>query len=202
MSLPTRVVGDVSALPTHAFGPKSPMWWGTINFMLIEGTGFLLAGGAYFYLRGQVQHWPPASPPPDLLWGTLFTIVLSASLIPNLWLARQAKAEWLKASRIGVIIMTVIALALIPIRAMEFTALNERWDHNAYGSIIWALMLLHTTHIVTDFYDTGVLAVVMFTDPVDGKRFSDISDNALYWNFVVLSWLPIYALVYVLTRLS
>ena len=45
-------------------------------------------------------------------------------------------------------------------------------------------------------WDTAVLDVLFFTGPLEGKRFSDVSENALYWYFVVLSWLPIYAVVY------
>ena len=42
--------------------------------------------------------------------------------------------------------------------AFEFNTLNVLWYDNAYGSIIWALLVLHTTHIVTDWVDTVVLA--------------------------------------------
>ena len=31
---------DVSRLPTTVFGHRSHMWWGTLGFMLIEGTAF------------------------------------------------------------------------------------------------------------------------------------------------------------------
>jgi heme/copper-type cytochrome/quinol oxidase subunit 3 len=58
------------------------------------------------------------------------------------------------------------------------------------------LMGLHTTHLITDAYDSLVLTVLMFTGPLEGKRFVDISENAAYWYFVVLSWIPIYAVVY------
>jgi heme/copper-type cytochrome/quinol oxidase subunit 3 len=202
MSRRTRVVGDLSALPEYAFGHRSIMWWGTVHFMLIEGTGFLLACGAYFYLRGQVDGWPPSSPPPGLLWSGLFTVLLLLSAIPNVVLDGLARAQRLGPTRIGVIVMLALGLVLLVLRAWEFTTLNERWDKNAYGSIIWALMLLHTTHLITDVFDTGVLAVVLFTNEVDGRRFSDVSDNVLYWHFVVLTWLPIYALVYWVPRLT
>ncbi len=61
---------------------------------------------------------------------------------------------------------------------------------------------LHTTHIITDLGDTLVLAVLMFTRHGDNKRrFGDVQDNAMYWNFVVLTWLPIYACLYWVPRL-
>jgi cytochrome c oxidase subunit III len=31
---------------------------------------------------------------------------------------------------------------------------------------------------------------------MDARRFVDISENAEYWDFVVLTWLPLYAVLY------
>jgi cytochrome c oxidase subunit 3 len=45
-----------------------------------------------------------------------------------------------------------------------------------------------------------VLTTLMFTGPIEGKRFSDVSDNAFYWYFVVIAWLPIFAVVYLAPR--
>jgi cytochrome c oxidase subunit 3 len=76
------------------------------------------------------------------------------------------------------------------------------WDSNAYGSIVWTLLGLHTLHIATDLADTLVLTALMFTrHGYMTRRFSDVNDNAVYWDFVVLSWMPIYALVYWFPRL-
>jgi heme/copper-type cytochrome/quinol oxidase subunit 3 len=75
-----------------------------------------------------------------------------------------------------------------------------RWDTNAYGSVVWMLMGLHTAHLLTDVLDTVVLAVLMFTGPLEGKRFVDVSENSLYWYFVVVAWLPLYAVVYLAPR--
>jgi cytochrome c oxidase subunit 3 len=64
------------------------------------------------------------------------------------------------------------------------------------------LLGLHTLHIGTDVVDTIVLTALMFTRYGDmGRRFSDVNDNAFYWDFVVLSWLPIYFLIYWFPRL-
>jgi heme/copper-type cytochrome/quinol oxidase subunit 3 len=87
-------------------------------------------------------------------------------------------------------------VAFLGVRVLEFGALNTRWDSNAYGSVVWMLMALHTTHLVTDAYDSGVLTGLTFTGLMEGKRYVDVSENAAYWYFVVLSWLPIYAVVY------
>jgi heme/copper-type cytochrome/quinol oxidase subunit 3 len=191
------VVGTVEDLPTSAMGPRSLLWWGTFGFMLIEGTVFLLAAAAYLYLRGQTGAWPPSGDrPPDLLYGSMFTVLAALSLLPNLWTARMAKQKRALEARWGVFAMTLIAIGLTVVRGYEFTRLNVRWDQDAYGSLTWLMMVLHASHLITDLGDTAVLGAWLFTHQCGDDQFSDINDNAGYWNFVVLSWLPIYLLVY------
>jgi cytochrome c oxidase subunit 3 len=192
-----RIVGDLSQLPDSAIGPRSLVWWGTLGFMLIEGMGFLLAAGVYLYLRGQTSGWPPPGDrPPDLTMGVAFTALLLLSEIPNRWVAVKAKAKDTRAVRWGMVLMSLLGVLLMAIRGLEFGHLNVRWNHDAYGSAIWLLMFLHTTHVLTDLGDTVVLGASLWTREIRDSQFSDANDNAGYWSFVVFTWLPIYALVY------
>jgi cytochrome c oxidase subunit 3 len=197
---PLRIIGDIRHLPDHAFGPASLGWWGTVGFMLIEGMAFVLAAGAYFYLMSNEAAWPPGGLPPSLRYGTMFTALAIVSELPNVWLARRNHVGDVRAIRIGLWLMVAIGVALMVIRGFEFGALNVRWNDNAYGSIIWALMLMHSVHIGTDLYDSIVLAVIATLHDPDARKRSDVSDNALYWHFVVVAWLPVYVLVYLLPR--
>lgn len=199
----TRVVLNVAPLPENAFGSRTLTWWGTIAFMSLEGMGFALAAGAYLYLRVLQPSWPMNIPPPDLLPGTLVTILLLISAVPNYFLEHWARAYDIGKVRIGVVVMTLLGIAPLVVRAFEFPALRERWDTDAYGSITWFLLGLHTTHLLTDVGDTIVLAVLLVTRHGEvPKRFTDVSDNAAYWYFVVLSWLPIYFVLYWLPRIG
>lgn len=196
-----RAALDVSQLPTYAFHHQSLMWWGTAGMIVIESTLFVIGLVTYFYLRGIAQHWPLSAPPPDLLYGTLNTIILLVSSIPNQIAARAAVRHDLRAVRVWMVVCVVLAAAVQVVRACEFTALNTHWSQNAYGSIVYALLVLHTVHLVTDFIDTIVLTALMFTGPLDGRRFVDVAENAGYWWFVVVAWLPIYFTIYWVPRL-
>lgn len=197
-----RTVLDLSRLPLHGFGAASVTWWGTLGFMLIEGTGFALVIAIYLYLMSLAPSWPLNAPPPDLLPGTLVTAILLISLVPNILISRWADQQDLRKVRTGIIVMSVLGIVPLIIRVFEFPALHIQWDANAYGSIIWILLGLHTTHILTDLIDTLVLAALMFTQHGDNpRRFGDVQDNAMYWNFVVGAWLPIYGCIYWLARL-
>jgi heme/copper-type cytochrome/quinol oxidase subunit 3 len=195
----TRTI-DVSKLPTYAFGHRSVMWWGTGGMIVIEGTLFAIGIAAYFYLRGLSMHWPQSTSPPDLLWGTLTTVVLIVSGIPNHLASKYAKEEDLHRVRLWLGVCVLAGALILGTRAYEFTALNTHWTANAYGSIVFALLVLHTVHLVTDFVDTVVLEVLMIHGPLTARRYVDVSENADYWWFVVAAWLPIYFTVYLVPR--
>jgi heme/copper-type cytochrome/quinol oxidase subunit 3 len=198
----SRIVLDVSKLPLHGMGNASLTWWGTCAFMLIEGSGFALAIAVYFYLMSLAPQWPLNAPPPDLWAGTWLTILLVASVVPNMLVSRWAEKRDLRKVRIGLLVMTVMGILPLAFRIFEFPALHILWDQNAYGSITWVLLGLHTTHILTDLVDTLVLTCLMFSKHADNpRRYGDVEDNALYWNFVVVAWLPIYACIYWVPRL-
>jgi heme/copper-type cytochrome/quinol oxidase subunit 3 len=191
---------DVSALPSFGFGHRSVLWWATVGLMAIESTVFALAIVAYFYLRSQSTLWPPTEAPPLWRWGTLNTLVLLVSLLPNWWTKQRAETLDRRGVRIGLVLCMLSSLVFLAVRALEFGALNCRWDGSAYGSIVWMLLGLHTLHLITDSWDSGVLTVLAFTGPFELKRCVDVSENALYWYFVVFSWLPIYAVIYAAPR--
>jgi cytochrome c oxidase subunit III len=187
---------DVSELPTFAFGHQGLIWWGSLGFMVIEGSMFLIVFVVYFYLRLRVDAWPPSLPDPDYYYGTINTVVLVASLIPNYFAKAAAERLDLPKVQLWLVVMVVLGFLPLGIRFFEYFALNCRWDSNAYGSIVWLLLSLHTMHLATDAVDSTVLAALMFTDKVEGKRFVDVSENALYWDFIVLSWIPVYLVIY------
>jgi heme/copper-type cytochrome/quinol oxidase subunit 3 len=191
-----RPVEDVSALPETDFGASTTPFWGTLGFVAIEGAGFALAIGTYLYLFLINPDWPLSAPPPNHWPASILTIVLLVSLWPNQRADTVARVYDLRRVRWSLVVMSVVGLVALAIRGYEFANLNVRWDANAYGSILWIILGLHTTHLATDLGDTIVLAALMFTRHATPRRFGDVTDNAFYWYFVVLSWLPLYVLLY------
>jgi heme/copper-type cytochrome/quinol oxidase subunit 3 len=98
------------------------------------------------------------------------------------------------------VVLLAFGIALLVIRGFEFANLNVRWDTNAYGSITWVMLGLHTLHLGTDIGDSDVLTVLALQKGLQGRKFADVSENAIYWNFVVAAWLPVYGLIYFVPR--
>jgi heme/copper-type cytochrome/quinol oxidase subunit 3 len=203
MSLRPSFTRDISALPTHGFSIRSLTWWGVIGYMVIEGAAFALTIAAYFFLMSHEQHWAPQPwEPPNPIAGTLFTAVMLLSEIPNTMAKKAAEAYDVPKVRMLLPWLVGIGLLLLVVRGFEFNSLNVLWYDNAYGSILWALLLLHMLHIGTDWVDTIVLWLLMRTPHgEEPRRLVDTSENSLYWRFVWLSWIPIYLLIYWVPRM-
>jgi len=197
-----RTVGDLSAIPTSGFNTHGLWFWGACAFMLIEAAGFSLGAAAYIYTMNSNSQWPLSSNPPNLFWGTLQTALLLGSLIPTWFMSRAARRRDLAAARWLAVLVLALNVAAVAVRAFEFPNLNTRWDQDAYGSVTWTLILLHTLHLLTDLVDTFFLVIFIFTHPVHNDRFADIDDDAIYWAYVVFTWLPLYLLIYWAPRWS
>jgi heme/copper-type cytochrome/quinol oxidase subunit 3 len=169
--------------------------------MVIEGMAFLLAAACYVYLIGRNPSWPPpGDASPALFWSGIFTLALLASEIPNLILLRAVEARNEAHVRWLALLMSVIGLGLLILRGVEIYHLAPRWDKDAYASVMWMLMVLHTSHIVSELGETTVQTVWLFTHEIGDDQYADVEDDGNYWTFVVLAWLPIYGLIYWLPR--
>ena len=197
-----RGVMDLRGLPDVVFGPRDVMWWGTLGFVLIEGFTLVLCAAAYLYVTQNFPTWPPQNTPlPSLVAPTVQVAVMLVSLVPASWTARAARRFDLNAVRIGLIVATAFAIAIVGLRAWELlVSLNVKWDANAYGSVQWLVLGVHGTLLAIELVEIGGMALLVWLAPVEEKHMSDVADIVFYWFFMVLSWLPLYVLCFWLPR--
>ncbi|HEX8453324.1 MAG TPA: hypothetical protein VF647_14575 [Longimicrobium sp.] len=192
-----RSVLDVSGLPKVVFGHRSLLWWGTIGFMVIEGFTLVLMVGAYFYLRTGEMGWPPGrTPNPDLLISTINTVLLLLVMAPMHAAGKAAKRFDRRGVGRWLLVACALTLVVNVLRWWELLALNVRWDAHAYASAAWGVVVLHTTLIVVDFFETGTLAALFLTGHALRKHYPDAADAAFYQYFMSLVWVPIYLIIY------
>jgi cytochrome c oxidase subunit I+III len=196
MSDPRRVL-DVSALPSVVFSHRSIAWWGTAGFMVIEGFTLLLMVSSYFYLRLNEYTWPPeGTPDPDLLLPTINTLLLLAIMVP-MWAVNRAAKRFDRAA-VGrwLLVATLMTVPAVVLRWYDLQALNARWDMNAYASAAWGVVILHSTLLVVDLFETGAFAVLFLMGHAHNKHYPDASGAAEYQFLLSLVWVPLYLIVY------
>jgi cytochrome c oxidase subunit III len=197
-----KSVVDASRLPGDGFGVASPTWWGTLGFMVIEGSSLALCAVAYVYLSRRSPSWPPSGTPlPSLAAGTIFMGALLLSLIQALMLYRAARHLDRSATLLWLLIGIGVEAIVVALRAYELYALPTRWDTSAYGSAVWVTVGFHSTLLALDFWETIVFGALFLWAPISKKHFADVTDSVLYWCFITLIWIPLYFMLYVSPRL-
>jgi cytochrome c oxidase subunit 3 len=197
MTGPARRTLDVSGLPPIAFGRRDPVWLGVVLLMTIETTVFGLAAFSYFYVRDQLDVWPPTTPDRrQLLMGVGVIATLLASLVPTHLVNRATRRADLARVRAWLIGATALGLVAIVFRILEFHSMRFRWDSNVYGSVFWGVLVLHTVHLLTGVGENLLFLTLLVKGPVEQKHLVDLEVNGLYWYFVVGVWLPMFAILY------
>ncbi len=200
---------DVSSLPAGAVDHRAAVWWGNLLLMAIESMMFALLVASYFYLRQNFHSWPPPRalrnpttllPLPSLPVPILNLIVIIVSAIPMMHADRAAKVG----NRDGVVrwsgIGVLLGVLAIVLRFVEFRSLIFKWDENAYASIVWAILGVHLSHLFVVTIEGAVTWAWVRLRGLDSKHALDVRCSAVYWYWVVLVWIVMFAVVYVSPR--
>lgn len=204
-----RPVIDVATLPSAELDHRASIWWGNLLLLAIETTMFALLIATYFYLQGNFQSWPPPQTNwaiarynayPSLRYGTLNLAIIALSCAPMLWADRSALRLKARATTWGLVICLLLGLLAIAFRFCEFFALNFRWDDNAYASTVWAILVLHLTHLMIGSLENGIMIAWILVHGMDAKHARDVRVNAVYWYWIGGIWVLLYGVVYLSAR--
>jgi cytochrome c oxidase subunit 1/cytochrome c oxidase subunit I+III len=169
----------------------------------IEGMVFAIAIGGYFYLRMVANAWPPPRVgPPALTAATVNLGILLLSALPAYWLDRAGRAKNARKVKILLGVNLVFGTAFLILRYFEFKALHCMWNQSAYASIQWTILGLHTTNLLTSLLETAIVLIYVLLRPIEKKHFLDARLDGVFWYFIVISWIPLYAVVFIVPRLS
>ena len=200
----TRDVIDVSRLPHAVLDHRSPIWWGNLVLVIIESVMFAILIAAYFYIYQNFEHWPPPqvnrlpvdyNPVPALGFTTANLLVILLSLAPMLLADRAALHRKRKLVDLGLWITVLFGLAAIALRFGELRALKVRWDDNAYGSTVWMIFCLHLTHLIIGTVENALMVVWVTLKGLDDKHARDIRVTAVYWYWIIATWIPLYLIL-------
>jgi cytochrome c oxidase subunit 3 len=193
---------DVAGLPPYAISNQSLLFWGQALLCVIEGSLLCMLIATYFYLRSSVDVWPgPGVQLPGLTLSTLALVPLLASCVGSYLASEGAKKNSRSGMLFGLILNLALALVFLGLRAVEWGGFNFTWENGAHGSIVWAILFLHTYDIVADMIFTAVLVIIVASGRCGPKQRIGVHVDSVLWYFLVGIWIPLYGVVYWAPRL-
>jgi len=190
-------------LPVHGMGMVGTPWWGMLCLFATEGILFAYLIFSYAYLGSQgYQSWPPTGGPPGLKLALPATILLVGSSFVLEWAKNRARA--------GRLVIARWALALGILMGIGFVGLSlEEWHDkpfalstDSYSSIYFVLTGTHLAHVAIGLIALLVLLVWSLTGRVGAGHEQHRTLATLYWHFVDVVWLFVFATIYLSPRLA
>jgi heme/copper-type cytochrome/quinol oxidase subunit 3 len=109
---------------------------------------------------------------------------------------RAARACRRAPSQLWTLVATLLAAACVVLRWREFDAVHVGWDENAYGSIVWGILVMHLIYLVLAVGEGAFAALTIALYGLDDNLVGDIEVTAIYWYWVAGAWLLLYAVVF------
>jgi heme/copper-type cytochrome/quinol oxidase subunit 3 len=178
---------------------------GYLGMVIFLGSWAMMFGALFFVyagLRAKAPAWPPAgvTPLPLLLPGLSTVILLASSATLHLGLQRVRQgraadfAPWL-VSTLG------IGAAFLALQVFIWVRLYESGLHpssGTYGSIFYTFTAFHFLHVVVGLGLLGWLVPRALRRTLAARHQLRIKLMSMFWHFVTIVWVVIYASVYLL----
>ena len=94
----------------------------------------------------------------------------------------------------------VLAIGFLAIQGYEYASASFSWRTDVYGSLFFTILSLHGLHVIGAILIVAWLEARSFAGHFNGEHHAAVQAGALYWHFVDLVWLAIFAVLYLSPR--
>ncbi|HEY4332981.1 MAG TPA: cytochrome c oxidase subunit 3 [Ilumatobacteraceae bacterium] len=189
--------GELAVARRRRAATRPPGYWGMVVLIATEASIFGALLSAYFFTRASSPTWPQGGiAPPELGRITFFTVVLLASSVPLFYAEAAIRRGRVGALRIGLAISFVLGVAFVVNQVIEFHDLGFSAKDNAYASLFVVITGLHGLHLIAGLLISVVVQLKAGLGWFDRGRHLTVTVFCLYWHFVDVVWIFVYASLY------
>jgi heme/copper-type cytochrome/quinol oxidase subunit 3 len=184
---------------------RSTGYWGMLLLIATEAALFAVLLASYFYVRFKTPGpWPPHGlGDPKLLKPVVMTALLMGSSGTAWYAERGIRRDDRRALHLGLAGTFVLGLGFLVLQGLEYHEKLARFgprDH-AYGSFFFTITGLHGSHVVVGLLILAWTQLYAWRGAYRSERHEAVECAALYWHFVHVAWLFVFASLYLSPRL-
>ncbi len=194
------------AAPQHHGPPEAnrssrvePQLLGMLLFIISEVMVFGAFFTAYFFLRvvGGAE-WPAEGDHlPKLIAGVNTAILLSSSLTVH-WALEGAKHNNRFALKAGILTTFLLGTTFLFVQINEYVHIGFSPQDHAQGTIFYGLTGLHGAHVFIGLTLLLFTTIRAFRGHFTPAEHRGVEVPGIYWHFVDVMWVIVYATVYLL----
>jgi heme/copper-type cytochrome/quinol oxidase subunit 3 len=159
--------------------------------------------GSYIVLRfGQVE-WPQPQNTLDVPLTAANTFLLICSSVTLVWGLQHIQAGDRFKGNMGLLLTTLFGATFVGVQVYEYIGLwsgGMRPDVNLFGSCFYVMTGFHGFHVFCGVVAMAVLTIMGFRGKFGPgyENYAPIELTGLYWHFVDLVWIILFAIVYLM----
>ena len=190
-----EMVGRPGPLPVGSKGHTASGWWGMWMTILTEGSLFAYLLFSYAYL-GMQSHggWVPELPKLQIALPN--TVLLLASSLVLYW-GESGIKKGKKGRLIAALALTfLMGVAFAGLQGLEWHNKKYGPDADAYASSYFMTTGFHMAHVIGGLLMIAALLLWAAMGKFNAQRHAAVSIGAMYWHFVDVVWLAVFATFY------
>jgi len=179
-----------------------PTIFGMLLFIASEAMLFGSVFAAYFFVRvvnpNAPEHWPPEPFHFPVFVASVNTAILVTSSFTVHWATQSIKRNDRNGLRAGLILTILLGLAFLLTQAVEYSHVGFNTSDGAFASAFFGLTGLHGAHVFVGLTLLTIAAVRSFRGHYTADHHHGVEIPAIYWHFVDVMWIIVWATVYLL----
>jgi cytochrome c oxidase subunit III len=185
--------------PANRSSRVDPQVLGMLLFIISEVMVFGAFFTAYFFVRVVAENpWPADGDElPKLIAGINTAILVSSSLTMH-WALEGAKRDNRFALQAGITTTLLLGMTFLFIQINEYVNLGFSPQDSAQGTIFYGLTGLHGAHVFVGLTLLAFTTIRAFRGHFTPKEHRGVEVPGIYWHFVDVMWIVVYATVYIL----
>jgi cytochrome c oxidase subunit 3/cytochrome o ubiquinol oxidase subunit 3 len=175
-----------------------------LGMWLFLGSECLLFGGlisTYMLYRGRTQEGPKPDQIYDIPFTSISSFILLMSSLTMVLAVSASKRGDIRRARIWLCSTAALGSLFVGGQVYEFTAFYREglgFTTSLFGSSFYTLTGFHGVHVTVGIIMLISLVVITLRGRIDGDRAEVVDIIGLYWHFVDIVWIVIFAVVYLI----
>src|SRR3954468_17000510 len=197
------VVATHAAVPARRRDPMPASLLGVILFVASECVFFAALFGAYFTIRSHATEWPPPSPKiteglkawPLPTIATTFLILSSVTMQYSIWAIRRGdRATMMRFLKITLVLGGIF----LAMQGYDYATLGFSIHDTVFGTTFFTMTGFHGAHVAGGLVFIYLMLARGWSGQLTREDHTGLEAAAIYWHFVDIVWLGLFATLYLL----